>query len=350
MPTENQVLPKIRYGEIVTSDFVPPWWAKNRHVQTIYPRFMQKRAALNYRKEKLILPDGDFVDLVWAGDVKQSRGLITLFHGLEGSIRSHYSNDMAANLVSQGYAVVLMHFRGCGGEVNLKTRAYHSGETEDAWYFLNWLEQKFPETRKVAMGFSLGANMLLKLLSEQPKQKILKAAMAISVPFKLDLCSTSINHGFSRVYQTYLLKSMVQNLLKKMRFIDYKNLLTVTESDIKKFKSFKEFDQHVTAPLHGYASATDYYQQCSSINFLADIDTPTLVLHAKDDPFMHESILPEEKDLSAKVALEVSEKGGHVGFMQGAPWRPKIWMHQRANEFLRPFFTGPTDIVSVNKA
>jgi predicted alpha/beta-fold hydrolase len=307
-PKTNQ---NVRYGEIVESDFRPPWWAKNRHVQTIFPRFIQKRAKLDYRKEKLALPDGDFVNLIWAGDVQKSSGLIAMFHGLEGSIRSHYTNDMAANFVKQGYAVVLMHFRGCGGEQNATPRAYHSGETEDAWYFLNWLEEKFPDTRKVAMGFSLGANMLLKLLSEQPKQKIIKAAMAVSTPFNLALCATSINQGFSKVYQAYLLKSMVNNLLIKMRNMDYGKLLKVTESQIK--------------------------QKSSSRNFLKDIATPTLVVHAKDDPFMHESIVPDADVLSPSVCLEVSEKGGHVGFMQGTPWRPKIWMQQRANSFFQPF-------------
>ncbi|WP_158972725.1 hydrolase [Paraglaciecola sp. L3A3] len=350
MQSEKQALQNVRYGEIVTSKFVPPWWAKNRHVQTIFPRFLQKRASLNYRKEKLTLPDGDFVNLVWAGDVQKSLGLIALFHGLEGSIRSHYTNDMAANLVSQGYAVVLMHFRGCGGEMNLRPRAYHSGETEDAWFFLNWLEQKFPETRKAAMGFSLGANMLLKLLSEQPKQKILKAAMAISVPFNLDLCSDSINQGFSRLYQAYLLKSMINNLLMKMRKIDYKNLLKVSPEQIKQFKSFREFDQNVTAPLHGFLGAKDYYQQSSSINFLAHIATPTLILHALDDPFMHESILPNKQDISANVGLEVSERGGHVGFLQGSPWRPKIWMHQRTNDFMTPFFQLKTNYSKADTA
>ena len=337
MFSESQTNQNVRYGEIVKSDFTPPWWATNRHVQTIFPRFIQKRVKLDYRKEKLVLPDGDFVNLIWAGDVQNSSGLITMFHGLEGSIRSHYTNDMAANFVKQGYAVVLMHFRGCGGEHNATPRAYHSGETEDAWFFLNWLEEKFPETRKVAMGFSLGANMLLKLLSEQPKQRIVKAAMAVSTPFNLALCASSINQGFSRVYQAYLLKSMVNNLLLKMRRMDYGKLLKVTESQIKQFKSFRDFDEHVTAPLHGFLGADDYYQKSSSRYFLKGIATPTLVVHAKDDPFMHESIVPDVDVLSPSVCMEVSEKGGHVGFMQGTPWRPKIWMQQRANIFFKPF-------------
>jgi predicted alpha/beta-fold hydrolase len=337
MYSESQISQNVRYGEIVKSDFRPPWWAKNRHVQTIFPRFIQKRAKLDYRKEKLVLPDGDFVNLIWAGDVKKSSGIIALFHGLEGSIRSHYINDMAANFVRQGYAVVLMHFRGCGGEHNATPRAYHSGETQDAWYFLNWLEHKFPETRKAAMGFSLGANMLLKLLSEQPKQQIVKAAMAVSTPFNLALCAISINQGFSRVYQAYLLKSMVSNLLIKMRNMDYSKLIKVSESQIKQFRDFRDFDQHITAPLHGFEDADDYYQKCSSQHFIKGIATPTLVIHAKDDPFMHSSIVPDAVLLSPSVCLEVSEKGGHVGFMQGTPWRPKIWMQQRANTFFKPF-------------
>ena len=346
MFSEPQTNQNVRYGEIVESDFRPPWWAKNRHVQTIFPRFIQKRAKLVYRKEKLSLPDGDFVNLIWAGDVQKSSGLIAMFHGLEGSIRSHYTNDMAANFVKQGYAVVLMHFRGCGGEQNTTPRAYHSGETEDAWYFLNWLEHKFPETRKVAMGFSLGANMLLKLLSEQPKQRIIKAAMAVSTPFNLALCANSITQGFSKVYQAYLLKSMVNNLLIKMRNMDYGKLLKVTEFQIKQFKSFREFDEHITAPLHGFEGADDYYQKCSAQNFLKAIATPTLVVHAKDDPFMHSSIVPDVKTLSPKVCLELSEKGGHVGFMQGTPWRPEIWIQQRANDFFQPFIDDNGNLLS----
>ena len=349
MFANSQTNQNVRYGEIVTSDFRPPWWAKNRHVQTIFPRFIQKRAKLDYRREKLPLPDGDFVNLVWAGDVQKSSGLIVMFHGLEGSIRSHYINDMAANFVKQGYAVVLMHFRGCGGEQNATPRAYHSGETEDAWYFLNWLEKKFPETRKAAIGFSLGANMLLKLLSEQPKQKIVKAAMAVSTPFNLGLCASSINQGFSQVYQAYLLKSMVNNLLIKMRNMDYGKLLKVTERQIKQFKSFRDFDEHITAPLHGFVDADDYYQKCSSRNFLKGIATPTLVVHAKDDPFMHESIVPDSDFLSPSVCLEVSEKGGHVGFMYGSPWRPKIWMQQRANAFFEPFIDNNAKKLSSGK-
>jgi predicted alpha/beta-fold hydrolase len=333
MPTPINTHPSA-HGSIIKSKFIPAWWCTNRHVQTMYPRFFQRRVKLDYRNERFTLPDGDFVNLAWVGEIATSKGLVVLFHGLEGSIRSHYANDMAANLQQQGYAVVLMHFRGCGGEPNLLPRAYHSGETQDAWYLLHWLDDKFPHTKKFAMGFSLGANMLLKMLGEKPGEISLQGAVAISPPFKLAQCSLSINQGFSRLYQAFLLKSMVSTLLKKMGNIDYQGQLKINQVQAKKLKSFREFDEHVTAPLHGFSGADDYYQQSSVENYMDKILTPTLILHAQDDPFMSKDVLPSEKDLSPSVRLELSEKGGHVGFMQGSPWQPRTWLHQRANDFI----------------
>ncbi|MFT2092238.1 hydrolase [Paraglaciecola sp. 2405UD69-4] len=334
MPVSNTSVP---FGSICKSDFSPAWWARNPNVQTIFPRFFQKRAKIEHKYQKLTLPDGDFINLVWMGDVTSCRGLVVMFHGLEGSIKSHYTNDTAASLVGKGFAVVLMHFRGCGGEINLKPTAYHSGETEDAWHILNWLDGQYPNLPKVAVGFSLGANMLLKLLGEHPNQSIVKAAMAVSVPFMLDECSDSINQGFSKVYQGYLLKSMINYLLAKKKVVDFNGVINVSDKQIQSFKSFKEFDENVTAPLHGFKDADDYYKKCSCRDFLKFIDTPTLILHATDDPFMHPDIVPSAAYLSSKVCLEVSDHGGHVGFMQGTPWQPKIWMHQRIAEFFATY-------------
>jgi predicted alpha/beta-fold hydrolase len=334
---------KPSHGKIEKSAFTAPWWAKNRHIQTVWPRFFQRRLKVHWLKERLILPDGDFVNLAWAGDrsnIESSKGLVVVFHGLEGSNKSHYANDMTANLVEQGYVVVLMHFRGCGGEHNTLPRAYHSGETQDAWYLLNWLTELYPNVAKVAMGFSLGANMLLKLLGERPQQTILRAGIAISPPFKLAECSLSINQGMSRMYQSYLLKSMVNNLVDKMRTVDYSDHLEIDDVKARTIKSFKEFDQHVTAPLHGFDSADDYYEKCSAVNFMQTIATPTLIIHAKDDPFMSETVLPIEQDLSPSVRLELSDKGGHVGFMQGTPWRPVIWMQKRVNQYFQEILRG----------
>lgn len=324
------------HGMLIDSDFQPPWWAKNRHVQTIWPRFFQRRKPFSAKIERLNLPDGDFVDLAW-GQQAQVKGVAIVFHGLEGSIKSHYANDLMAELQAQGWLPVLMHFRGCSHEHNLTPRAYHSGETEDPLFFLDWLEVKYPNVPKVAIGFSLGANMLLKLLGENPQQKHLQAAVAVSAPLKLWECSSSINQGLSRFYQSYLMKSMTRNLVTKMATIDYRQLLKIDLSQANNLKTFREFDEHVTAPLHGFKDADDYYQQCSASQFLNRIITPTLVLHAKDDPFMNPSVVPLAQELAPAVRVEISDKGGHVGFMQGTPWRPKIWLHSRISQYLNQY-------------
>ncbi|GAA0343510.1 hydrolase [Bowmanella denitrificans] len=327
------------YGQIVESGFRPPWWAKNRHVQTIWPRWLQKRRRIALNWEALELPDGDFVELAWTPEQKHQHGLVVCFHGLEGSARSHYANDMLAVLHEQGWRAVMMHFRGCGNQPNRTLRAYHSGDTEDARFLLDTLQQRFPLLPKVGMGFSLGANMLLKLLGERVSQSWFRAAIAISPPFRLADCAHSINQGFSRLYQRYLLGSMCKRLLDKMQRLDFSQL-GLDAGKVNSFKSFRDFDQHVTAPLHGFACADDYYQQCSAVSYMDKINTPTLVLHALDDPFMSPQVVPKTNEISPYVRLELSRQGGHVGFMQGTPWRPLIWTHNRVVEFIRPHFQG----------
>jgi predicted alpha/beta-fold hydrolase len=338
----------IAMGQVVVSDFVAPWWARNRHVQTIFPRFLQKRPTLTYRREDFSLPDGDKVNLVWVGDPDNAKALVVMFHGLEGSIESHYCRDTAAFLKRQGYAVVLMHFRGCGGKPNLLARAYHSGETEDAWTLLSWLEQKYPEQTKLAIGFSLGANMLLKLLGERPDQRIIQGAIAVSAPLLLSECADSINRGFARRYQAYLLKSMLKNLALKMRYIDYRGLINITSKQLSAVKTFRDFDQNITAPLHGFKDADDYYQRCSALPFLSKIKTPTLIIQAKDDPFMNAKVVPTAEQLSEKVQVEVSEQGGHCGFVQGTPWSPKIWLQPRSERFFQAILTSTNSVNPVN--
>lgn len=319
---------------IVSNQFQPPWWAKNRHVQTIWPRFLQKRSRLTTTTEILTLPDGDSLDLAWSPKPEECKGLAVMFHGLEGSIHSHYANDMMAHLVANGWWAVLMHFRGCNGVPNSKLRSYHSGETEDANYLFSYLKQQMLKVETVvALGFSLGGNMLLKLLGEQPQQDFIKAAAVVSPPMKLAECSNSINRGFSKQYQRYLLKSMRGNVLKKAQNMPLLDTLSLQESEVKAISSFRQFDQLITAPLHGFKGAEDYYQQCSSAQYLKNIKTPTLIIHAKDDPFMSDKVVPDASELSDSVELNVSEKGGHVGFMQGTPWRPRIWFHEQVTRY-----------------
>lgn len=336
-PNRNRPEPGLNHGKVIKSDFRAPWWARNRHVQTIWPRLVQKRLPLSYRKQRLELPDGDFVDLAWGEQVDDPKGMVVLFHGLEGSIESHYANDLMANCIELGWLPVLMHFRGCGEGINKLPRAYHSGETSDPLYFLEWLDEQYPDLSKVAVGFSLGANMLLKLLGENPQQRFVKAAVAVSPPLQLNECAVSINKGFSRLYQQHLMKSMVATLGEKMSRMDYSSHVSLSSDNLVELKTFRDFDEHVTAPLHGFEGADDYYQRCSGMQFLQHITTPTLVLHAKDDPFMNNNVIPVAEQLSPMVRYELSDKGGHVGFMQGSPWRPKVWMHSRITDYICSF-------------
>jgi len=329
--------PDSGHGIVRRSDFTPARWARNRHVQTIWPRFFQKRLPLSVKWERIATPDDDFLDLAWGPQPFSLNGVVVMFHGLEGSIRSHYANDMMAVLSQQGWQCVMMHFRSCSGEINRQPRAYHSGETSDPMFFLDWLEKRFPQLPKVGIGFSLGGNMLLKLLGENPAQKWLQAAIAVSAPMKLADCSQSIATGFSRVYQNYLLKSMKSTLIKKMQRMDYRGLINVSVEQASQLSSFQEFDEKVTAPLHGFADATDYYEKCSALPFLGAIQCPTLILHSLDDPFMSPTVVPDASDLARAVTLELSDFGGHVGFMQGGLLKLTVWLQQRATEWFRQY-------------
>ncbi|MCW8109031.1 hydrolase [Alteromonas ponticola] len=336
--------PQLNHGKIIESAFTAPRWARNRHIQTIWPRFFQKRLPLKFSMERLALPDDDFVDLAWGPKPKKLTGLVTLFHGLEGNIRSHYANDLMAILSTNGWQVVMMHYRGCSGVPNKLPRAYHSGETEDPSHFLDVLHKRFPSIPKVAVGFSLGGNMLLKLLGENPAQKWLKAAVAVSAPLKLSECAQSINQGFSRVYQKYLLGSMKATLKKKMEYIDYRRLIQLKPSDLNDITSFQHFDQKVTAPLHGFADAEDYYEKSSAFHYLSAIHCPTLILHSIDDPFMNHLIIPSEENLAKEVTIELSDRGGHVGFMQGSMASPSVWLHKRIKRFVERYLPIETEV------
>lgn len=315
--------------------FTPPLWARNRHIQTIWPRYFIKRPALKHTKQRLELPDGDFVDLAWSERPVNCKGLVVLFHGLEGSIESHYAHNIMAELVNDNWWAVMMHFRGCSGEPNRLTRSYHSGDTGDAMFLLQHLQDiHIDAPATFAVGFSLGGNMLLKLLGENPGQDWIKAGIAISPPLQLAECADNIGKGFSRHYQNYLLKSMCDNMLAKMQRMDMSDALTISAEEISNISSFREFDQHITAPLHGFKDAEDYYRQSSSGNYLHLIDTPALVIHSQDDPFMTENVVPDKNRVSPLVQMEISRFGGHVGFMQGSPWNPVNWYHQRVLDYL----------------
>ena len=319
---------------MMESEFKPAWWLKSPHLQTIWPTLMRRRRKLVVESERIELRDGDFIDLAW---YRGDGPLVLLIHGLEGSLESHYAAPMLQRLKAAGFSTVFMHLRGCSSEPNRLDRSYHSGASEDLAEVLETLRLR-GEGPAAAVGFSLGGNLLLKYLGESADSAGLAAAVAVSVPFRLDIASRHLQHGAARIYGRYLLNNLLAGYRRK--FSDRPDPLGVKLSGID---SVYAFDERITAPLNGFAGADDYYRRCSSIRFLRDILTPTLILHARDDPLMTPEVIPESSQLGPGITLEVTPRGGHVGFVSGSlPWRPGYWIEQRIPEFLLQCLRAPS--------
>ncbi len=321
------------FGKITKSRFKAPWWLNGPHSQTLYPQFFRRQKSISLKPERLELADGDFVDLCWTQNT--SGPLVVVFHGLEGSIKSPYANSVMASIHNQGWRGVLMHFRGCSEEFNRLDRNYHSGDTADIAYLLKMLAERFPDDAIAAIGYSLGGNALLKYLGEYPDQQHLSAAIAVSVPFLLGVGADRLDQGISKIYQRHL----IGRLQKKMKAKYSGRKVALSMAQVDKLNTFRLFDDQITAPLHGFNGVDDYYERSSSRQFLKHIATPTLIIHACDDPFLTPAAIPTENELSNQVCLELSDKGGHVGFVNGKyPWQSKNWLEQRIPEFLSNYF------------
>ncbi len=319
---------------IIKSDFEPAWWCSNRHLQTLFPRLLDQSPPLSLANEEFELPDGDFVDLAWT-DKTETGPLVILFHGLEGSIESPYAQGILKTVKGCGWQGVLMHFRGCSGRHNRLDRSYHSGDTGDINAFITELKTRYPNRKIAAVGISLGGNALIKYLGEQGNDCPLTAAMAISIPFELGICAKELETGFSRIYQGYLINS----LTKKMRDKFKNKPAPIDLNKLNEWTTFYSFDHNVTAPIHGFKSVDDYYTKSSCKQFIKHITIPTLILHSKDDPLMNQTALPNEDDLSESVTLELTEQGGHVGFVYGCtPFNAKYWSEKRLVEFFKQKF------------
>jgi len=318
-----------------TKAFKPAFGLKNRHIQTIFPSLFRDLDSPSYEVEEFHLSDGDFLECYWhkIEKDKQTTPLVILFHGLAGSYKSSYISGIVNALDKSGFSSVVMHFRGCAKKENLLARSYHSGDTADAKEFLKYIKEKHPQRELFGVGYSLGANMLLKLLGELKKESPFVAAVAISAPMQLDICASKMNRGFSRFYQHLLLKDLNRALEKKLERHNLDKIIGVSKQRVKELKSFWEFDDAYTAPIHGFKSAAHYYKESSSRQYLKDIETPTLIIHAKDDPFMTPQILPKESELSPSVELEVQEHGGHVGFVGGTLLKPEYWLDKRVVDY-----------------
>lgn len=308
--------------------FRPAWWLPGPHSQTLWPVLFRRRGKLRLVRERVELPDGDFLDLDWNGAARSGAPLVLVLHGLEGSSESPYARGLLAAFRRAGWPAAVMHFRGCGGEPNRLARCYHSGETGDLAWVVGELGRRFPGRPLFAAGVSLGGNVLLKWLGELGSGAPLAGAAAVSVPFDLGRCADRMERGFSKVYRRRLVGELRRKVRVKFGAWDES---PIDLSKLSGWRTFREFDENVTSPLHGFEGAEDYYRKASSGPFVARVRIPTLIVQAEDDPFAPGSILPA---LSPTVRLEASPRGGHAGFVAGlVPGRPRYWLEERIPAF-----------------
>lgn len=318
------------HGELVSAAFRPHPLLTNPHLQTIVPSKLRPTPQLYLRRERCELPDGDFLDLAWSGPDSAVRAI--LLHGLGGGFDSKYARGTALALHAEGIGTVQMQFRGAGAEPNRLDRSYHSGDTHDLGWLVAELQRRHPGVRWLAIGWSLGGNVLLKYLGEQGADCALIGAAAVSVPFELQRGAERMSRGLSRLYQNHLLRELKAGLRRK--FAGRKSAINLQQA--LQADDFFAFDDAATAPLNGFEDARDYYARCSSRPFLKAIRRPTLIIHAADDPFMTPSVVPKAEELAPGVRLELAAHGGHVGFVSADRWgQPQLWLERRLPAYAR---------------
>ncbi|MES2731758.1 MAG: alpha/beta fold hydrolase [Bacteroidota bacterium] len=323
---------------VTSSTHTPPFYLFNAHLQTIIPSLLRKVKGVNYRRERIQTPDGDFLDLDWsstkslANTDKRSPKLAILSHGLEGDSSRPYILGMVRELNAQGWDALAWNFRGCSGETNHQLRFYHSGATDDLGLLVTHALQSGQYTSIALIGFSLGGNLTLKYLGEKAKTlpHEIKRAVVFSVPLDLQACSTKLSEPGNVIYHRRFLKSLRQKIAIKVVNMPERLSLEAYQH----VKTLQDFDEYYTAPLHGFLGAVDYYHRCSAKNFLSTIAIPTLIVNAQNDPFLPAECYAEDlvKDLP-EVFLEIPEKGGHCGFFSKT-LHGTYWSEERALQFI----------------
>jgi predicted alpha/beta-fold hydrolase len=314
-------------------NYRPAWWLPNPHCQTIFAATIAPCPQTALNRTRWNTPDGDFIDLDWLEPNRAlDSPLIVLFHGLEGSSRSHYARALLHAAAQRDWGAVIVHFRGCSGEPNRLARAYHSGDSAEIDWILHRLHARHPRRPLLALGVSLGGNALLKWLGESGHDAIrtVHAAAAVSAPLDLVAAGNSLDRGFNRaVYTRNFLRTLKAKSLAKLarfpRLFDAAKVVRAT--------TLRAFDDAVTAPVHGFRDAEDYWTQSSSKPWLKHIRVPTLVLNARDDPFLPAWALPQHDEVSSAVRLEFPQRGGHVGFVTGIFPGSIAWIPEHVLEF-----------------
>jgi predicted alpha/beta-fold hydrolase len=311
-----------------SSQFHPPLFLGNAHVQTILPVLLPRRLPVRFVRERLELADGDFLDLDWLRHEKSRVAIIS--HGLEGSSANDYVRGTAAALARAGWDVLAWNFRGCGGEPNRLPRFYHSGETGDLGAVIAHAARDYPSIALV--GFSLGGNVTLKYLGEAPPHPAIVAAAAISTPVDLASSARALDQRASnRIYLRRFMKTLVAKIEAKARRFPAE----IDAQGVRAIRTFQEFDDRYTARLHGFRDAEDYWARSSARQFLAGIRVPTLLLNALDDPFLTAASMPfAEAERSAWFTFEAPAHGGHCGFLDLKNGLQR-WSERRVAEFLQ---------------
>lgn len=316
----------------MSSGYRPPFWYRGRHLQTLWGPLLRHGRRPPLRRERLQTPDGDFVDLDWLAGAPEGGPLVLVLHGLEGSARSHYARGLLREAGALGWRPVVMHFRSCSGEVNRLPKLYHSGETSDlAWVIDELVRRGAPRIGLV--GISLGGNVALKWLGERGETAPpeVAAAAAISTPFDLAACARVLDRGFNRaVYTGSFLRTMKAKIRAKAHLYDG----AVDLAAALRARTFAEYDRFFTARINGFADERDYWARASSGPFLEGIRRPTLLINARNDPFMPGTCLPTAVvERSRWLEAAFVAEGGHAGFLDG-PLGRSSWAERRALAFL----------------
>ncbi|BAU58071.2 hydrolase [Halorhodospira halochloris] len=316
------------YNNMTRGSFSPAWWLPGCHSQTMFPAVFRRAPQVKLIPEKLELPDGDFLDLMWG---PPGKGLALIGHGLGGNERSGYVRGLIAALAERGIGSVVMIARGAGDTPNRSQRSYHAAAWDDLDAVIDTLHRRYPQQPLAACGFSLSGSILLNWLGQRPDKK-LSQAVAVSVPFDLQMCAYALEQGIGVIYQQYLLRRLKPLAERKFK---HSPQAPVTTQQIRNIRRLREFDDLITAPINGFADSTDYYRRASCRQRLKRIEQPTAIIHALDDPFVPEKAVPTEDELGPGISLELTQKGGHVGFVKGAmPGYHSYWLDQRIADWI----------------
>ncbi len=311
--------------------FEAPWWLCGPHAQTIWSPLFRRQRQLTFELENLATPDADELRL-HTRPGEPGTPHVLLLHGLEGSLRSNYTTGLARALGAAGWGVRVLEFRSCGGSLNRATRFYHSGETTDLDFVVDELVRREPGRPLFLCGFSLGGNVVAKWLGEQaddaPAEVV--GGAAISPPFDLTLSGPAIDRALGGLYVRRFLRSLIPKALEKAD--RYPGLLDIEA--VRRCRNFEDFDTHVTARLHGFEDAHDYWRRSGCGQFLAYVRRPLLLIAAADDPFNPEAGLPRNAGATNSCLFSCfPRRGGHVGFVSGRPWRTHHWAEDQVARF-----------------